>query len=425
MSIVLPLVITAGTLLLILWRPRRVTEAHAALLGALLMVVTGSVPPLAAVRLAWESWNILLFFFGLMVIAACADQAGFFSWLAARAAHAARGDGRRLLLAVFAVGTVVTAILSNDSTALILTPVVYVLVTRLRLDPLPYLFACTFIADTASAIFPMANPVNLLAVDTFRISLGEYVRYLFLPSVVAIVINAWLFLKLFRWEILRDYDAQEFATDLPPTRYLRATLWWLGALGVAYLAAATWRIPLAVVTLPGAAGLLVTGALMRALDWRRVRFSWTIFGFIIGLVVIVEGINRTGLLAMLAKWLISLGPGSSLVTILATTLGVAIGSNIVNNWTAMLIAVHTLAELPGIGGPDRPLIFAAIFGADLGPNITTIGSLATILWLTLLAERGVLVRPVTYLKVGLIVTPWMLLSGAVLIWLMAKLPLLS
>jgi len=167
-------------------RPRRVTEAIAAASGAILMLLGGYVGLGEALTLVRGQWNVYGFFLGLMMTSALADQAGVFEVLTHQVARWARESALRLYLAVFLLGTLITAFLSNDATALILTPVVYALVTRLRLSPLPFLFACTFIADTASFLLPVSNPINIMVINVFRGGLGS--RTLLDPSLLLVIV---------------------------------------------------------------------------------------------------------------------------------------------------------------------------------------------------------------------------------------------
>ncbi|MBO0686449.1 MAG: arsenic transporter, partial [Candidatus Dormibacteraeota bacterium] len=159
-------------------RPKRLDESIAAALGGLGMVALGVIDLREAAAALISQWSLFLFFAGLMLVSGLADTAGFFDAAGALAAGAARGSGRLLLLTIFAAGAGVTAFLSNDATALILTPVVYSVATRLRLNPIPYLFATTFIADTGSMTLPVSNPVNILVAGRTGLSLGPYLGHL-------------------------------------------------------------------------------------------------------------------------------------------------------------------------------------------------------------------------------------------------------
>src|SRR5205085_11390781 len=129
-----------------------------------------------------REWNTFFFFLGMMSLSALAEEAGLFDWLAVLAARLARSSAALLYLNVFLLGSLISMILSNDATALILTPIVYILITKLRLPVLPFLFACTFIADTASFLLPVSNPINIIVLSTFSLDLWTYVRLLFIPS---------------------------------------------------------------------------------------------------------------------------------------------------------------------------------------------------------------------------------------------------
>ena len=198
---VLTLVIFVLAVALVMVRPRPFNEATAAALGAAVMLIVGLVSPSQAWDVLQVNANVLLFFLGLMIISIVAEQAGFFEWCAYKAVKLARGKGPALLGIVFGLGTLLTAFFSNDATALILTPVVFTLVKRLKLNPLPYCFACAFIANTASMLLPVSNPVNLLAVSRFGLTLGEYLKFLLLPSVLVIALNIGLFGIIFRKDI--------------------------------------------------------------------------------------------------------------------------------------------------------------------------------------------------------------------------------
>ena len=172
------LVIFILAIVLVMGRPKPFNEATAAALGAVVMLIAGVVSPFQVWDVLQANANVLLFFLGLMIISIMADQAGFFAWCAFKSVRLAHGRGPALLIVVFGLGAVLTAFFSNDATALILTPIVFTLVTRLKLNALPYVFACAFIANTASMLLPVSNPVNLLAVGKFGLTLGEYFKFL-------------------------------------------------------------------------------------------------------------------------------------------------------------------------------------------------------------------------------------------------------
>jgi arsenical pump membrane protein len=420
---VLTVLIAVLTLVGIMTRPFRWNEALIALAGAMLLLILGLISPLQALRTLLGDWNVFLFFLGMMALSALADLAGLFDWLAVQAARLAGQSARRLLLNIFLLGTLISMVLSNDATALILTPVVYTLVTRLRLPVIPFLFACTFIADTASFLLPVSNPINIIVLTTFNLSLWTFLRILLLPALAVIGINIAAFFLLYRRQIRGRFDlkrlpsAQEAIRHVPYFRYTCAVL---GIVAAAYVVASAKSWPLSFVSLAGAL-LLMAGALY----WRRLRLrevgghiSWSIFGFIAGMFIVVQAVESTGLTALFGALLLHLSGGSTWGAVSIGTVGAAIGTNLINN-VPMAVVLSAALKTLGQTSPTVRLAFiaATIFGCDLGPNLTTVGSLATVLWLLILRRRQLEVSGLDYFKVGIMITPVMLLCGAVLIWL--------
>ena len=200
------LAIFIATLLAILTRPRGLNEGIAAMIGAILMVATGVVSLESAWHVLFTNWDVFLFFLGMLTVTLLAEQAGIFTWLATQAASRSRGNKTLLFLNVFGLGVVISTFLTNDATALILTPVVFRVVRMLDLDPLPYMFACTFIADTASLTLPVSNPINILVGEHFGLTALGFLRYLLAPSVMAITVNVIIFLLVFRRRIAGRFD---------------------------------------------------------------------------------------------------------------------------------------------------------------------------------------------------------------------------
>jgi arsenical pump membrane protein len=316
-------VTAAGIFLLamvaVITRPRRLDEAVAAALGGLAMLAAGVVGPRQALAVLAGQWNLFLFFAGLMLVAGLADAAGFFDAFfdaaGALAIAAARGSGRLLMLSVFGAGAVVTAFLSNDATALILTPVVYSVATRLRLPPLPYLFATTFVADTASMTLPVSNPISVLVSDRAGLGLAAYAAHLLAASVIAIALNAALFLLVFWREAGRRFEADwrtALTAAVPDRRLFRLTCTGLAALAAAYLAASAARLPLGGVAVGGAVLLATLALVARNLQVERVRahVSLSLFVYVAGLLVLVRGVEAAGLTTAAVTWLTAPWPAS-------------------------------------------------------------------------------------------------------------------
>ncbi len=405
-------------------RPFRWNEAVIAMGGACILLILGLISPADALSTLLREWNAFFFFLGMMGISALAETAGLFDWLAIQAARSAGESAVRLFLNVFLLGTLISMIFSNDATALILTPVVYVLVTKLRLSVLPFMFACTFIADSASFLLPISNPINIIVLSRFPLDLFTFLRLFFLPSLVVVGINIGAFFLLYRGHLKGKFDVKRLpSTDqaVKHKPYFRFTCVVLAAVAIAYIVASAKQLPLSLVATAGAFLLLVG-----ALRWRRTtlldagkRVSWSIFGFIAGMFIVVRAIENTGLTTMFGKALLHLSGGTSLGAVLVGTGGAALGTNLINNVPMAVVMNSALGSAQN--APPTLLhgfVAGTIFGCDLGPNITTIGSLATVLWLLILRQRDVDVSGLDYFKVGVIVTPVMLLAGALTIWLL-------
>lgn len=373
------------TLTLVMLRPKRVTEWMAAALGGFLMLIGGRVNLEESAHTLAASWNVFGFFLGLMSISALADAAGFFEWAAFTAARHSGGSARRLFINVFLVGTIITTFLSNDATALILTPIVFTLVSRLGLSPLPYLYACIFVADTASLTLPVSNPVNILMVDATNQGLADYLSYLLLPSILAISLNLALFLYIFKNAISVPLDVERLPHPKQAVRnvaYFRFVVVSLTVIAIAYMLVSLLRGPLSFVAIGGALLLLIGGLMSRqvSLGWLGKEVSWGIFIFIAGMLLVVRGVENAGLTAALGRALLTAAGNDPVRAVFFNTFGAAIGSNLINNVPAMLVLISTLKSIPDLSvAMQQAIIYSTILGTDLGPNITIVGSLAKVL----------------------------------------------
>ena len=412
------------TLVGIMTRPFRWTESHIAMGGAVSLLLLGLIRPADAALTLLRDWNTFLFFLGMMGLSAMAETAGLFDWLAVQAARLAARSAKRLFLNVFLLGTAITMIFSNDATALILTPVVYVLVTKLRLPVLPYLFACTFIADTASFLLPISNPINIIVMSHYPLPLLTFLRLLFIPCLVVIAINFGIFFLLYRSQLKGTFNPDRLPSAenaIKHPAYFRYTLCVLAIVAPSYVIASALQFPLSTVAVAGAL-LLVAGALY----WKRTTLveagkgiSWSIFGFIAGMFIVVRAIEDTGLTVKFGNLLLRLSGDSSFGAVMVGTFGSALGTNLINNVPMAVVMNSALGSVQHAAPAIRNgFVAATIFGCDLGPNLTTVGSMATILWLLILRERDVEVSGLDYFKVGVLVTPVMLFAGALTIWLL-------
>ncbi|MDT6963987.1 arsenic transporter [Cupriavidus sp. SZY C1] len=398
---------TAG----VLFRPFRLPEPFWAMAGAVLLCVAGLLPWRDALQAVARGNDVYLFLAGMMLISELARKTGLFDHVAALAVRSARGSARRLFVLVYGFGIAVTAFMSNDATAVVLTPAVLAATRAARVrHPLPYLYACAFIANAASFVLPISNPANLVLFGERMPPLMSWLARFTLPSVVAIVMT---FLALY-WTQRKALDepiAQDVET--PP---LSAQAWLTAAgivlTGVALLTASLLGRDLGWPTfLGGAATLLAVCATQpRLLRPALAEVSWGVLPMVAGLFVLVAGLAQTGLTDQLAHWVRELSARHGTDAVLgAGVAGALVGvvSNIVNNLPAGLFAASALAA----GHASDTVTAAVLIGVDLGPNLSVTGSLATLLWLTALRREGHAIGAGTFLKTGAIVMPLALLPA--------------
>ena len=408
-----------GSLVLLLIRPTRVPDWAAALGGGVMLVIVGVLPLGDALGQLAAAWNVFLFFLGLGLSAAAADRAGVFRTAAEAAARLGRGSQTRLLISLYVAGTLVTAVLSNDATALLLTPVAFAVATRLGLNPRPYAFACALVANAASFLLPVSNPANLLVLSRAPLSLGAFLARLLLPGVLAIGLTLVGLLVVFRAELAAPFALPSAS---PPRLEPRTAvaLGGVGALTVLYFVASALNWPLGLVAVSGALLLVILDARMASWHPRALlsEVPWTLFPLLAGLLLLVTGAERIGLVAPFVH-MVEASAGLGLTGLPIAALGMAALANVLNNLPAALVAASALGSLsPGIERSD--LAAAVIVGVNLGPNLTTIGSLATMLWLVLMRRHGVEVSTLAYLRVGVVTTVPALLAAAAGLWIAAR-----
>jgi arsenical pump membrane protein len=382
-------------------RPWNLPEFIWAVAGAALLVLLNLLSWPDALAAASKGTDVYFFLIGMMLLAEVARKEGLFDWLAAQAVRDSRGSAERLFLIVYGVGTLVTVFLSNDATAVVLTPAVYAATRAAKVEPLPYLLICAFIANAASFVLPISNPANLVVFGKQMPPLIEWLRYLALPSAVAIVAT-YLALRLAQ---RRGLDATVAAIDDIAPLTLGGKLAALGIVttAIVLLVASALGSDLGLPTfIAGSAVTIIILALGRHSPLPVLKdVSWSVLPLVAGLFILVEGLNRTGVLPSLARVLRDAAMASPQATSWVAGVSVAIASNLVNNLPMGLIAATTsqAAQVP-------PHVTAAILiGVDLGPNLSVTGSLATILWLIALRREGEGIAAWQFLKLGLVVMP--------------------
>ncbi len=402
---ILTFLIAFAAMILVGIRPKGIPEWVWPIVGAVALLSFGIEPLGTAVQAVATQWNVLLFILGLMGISAAAECSGLFEWLADVVLERAGGSRRRLFILIFLAGAVLTAFLSNDATAIVFTPVVYRAVAKRGIDALPYLYGCTFVADTASFGLPFSNPANLLVVP--RPHIGQFVTHLGVPMLAAVALNLVVFLALFRRHLRGCYLSGP-ASSLEPRG--RRALVAMVTVAVAYVVALLADCPLGPVALGGAA--LVLAAIGVGPRQLTERIGWSTFVLLAGMFVLLDAVTRAGLVGWALRALHDAARDGTLIAILAAAFGSALASNLLNNLPIAVVSGAIVGH-----GSVAWLAYPLVAGVDLGPNLTTTGSLATILWLAILRERGLEVSPLEYLRLGISVVPPMLLVTSLWLWI--------
>jgi arsenical pump membrane protein len=380
--------------------------------GAVLLVVLGLLPLGDALNGMRKGIDVYLFLIGMMLIAELARREGLFDWVAALAVEHAQGSPQRLFLLVYVVGTIVTILLSNDATAIVLTPAVYAATRAAGAAPLPYLFVCAFIANAASFVLPISNPANLVVYGERMPHLAVWLRQYTLPSIASIVAT-YVVLRL---ALRKDLGEEHLERNVPRQKLSHEgmlTAWGIAAIGVVLIGASALDVPLGLPTfLCGAITATLVLVLSRQSPLPLLKdISWGVLPLVAGLFVMVEALIRTGVISKLSALLHQAVAQSATRAVWEVGIVTAIADNIANNLPVGLVAgsVASSDHLP------QAVTGAILIGVDLGPNLSVTGSLATILWLVALRREAIEVSAWRFLKVGwLVMFPALILALAAL-----------
>jgi len=397
--------ISALSIALMLFRPFGIPEVVWTAAGALLLCLLRLIPWQLAGHAVGEGLDVYLFLTGMMLLSELAKVNGVFDWLAGIAVKKGDGSPARLFTLIYGVGTVVTIFMSNDATAVVLTPAVLSAVKRAQVKPLPYLLICALIANAASFVLPISNPANLVVFHSNMPPLFRWLAMFALPSLVSIVIT---YLML-RWYCRNDMTrpSEEADTDGQLSTPGKISLFGILSVAVVLLVASALKMDLG---LPTCLASLVIAAIVlireRANPLPIIRdISWSVLPLVAALFVIVEAVKTAGALQILHGALLHAMQWPAALSALAVGGVVGFGTNLVNNLPLGLIAGATLQTVP-----FHPVLARAVLiGVDLGPNLSITGSLATILWLIAIRREGMHFSGWEFLKAGMIVMPISLL----------------
>ncbi len=399
--------VSLASILCMLWRPRRISEVWWICGGALVLVITRLIPLRRVAHAVYEGLDVYLFLAGMMILAEMAREEHVFDWAAGVAAGHAKGSSRRLFALVYGVGIVVTALLSNDATAVVLTPAVLATVRRARVSPRPYLLACALIANAASFIFPISNPANLVVFGRSLPPLLKWLEVFLLPSTASIGITFLCLRRHARRELQQPIEDQ--VRTAPLTTEGKLALAGLLLAAGALIVASAFGLSLGWPTCCAAVLALAVVAFSNPRIVPNVvkGISWSVLPLVAGLFVIVEALESAGLLRAGLAGLQMLARGPEWQAKGASAFAVALAANGMNNLPVGLMSGAAIrhAQESGI------VAHAILIGVDLGPNLSVTGSLATILWLIALRREKVEITAWEFLKVGIIAMPLALLGS--------------
>ncbi|WP_457593499.1 arsenic transporter [Hydrogenimonas sp.] len=402
------------TLTLVIWQPRGIQIGTSAVAGAAAALLLGVVSFEDVVTVTAIVWDATLAFIGIILLSMVLDEIGFFEWAAVKMAKLSRGNGHLMFVNILLLGALVAAFFANDGAALILTPILLAKMRYLKMDAraiFAFLMAGGFIGDSASNPLVISNLTNIVTADFFDIGFVEYMQKMFWPNLISVAASIAVLWLFFRKSIPSRIDIQslpEAATVIRHKKMFRISWWFLGLLLAGYFIGDRFDLPVSIFALGGALLFLLIAAKQKATKpiMTIKTAPWQVVWFSIGLYVVVFGLENAGLTETIAGWLLTLKSYGHETYIVGTGFLSAILSSFMNNMPTIMV-MDLVIDKTG----DEYLAYANILGCNLGPKMTPIGSLATLLWLHVLAKKGVVIGWGEYMKVGLIVTPPVLFAA--------------
>lgn len=406
------------TIVLVIWQPKGLGVGWSAALGAVVALLAGVVS-LSDIPVVWQIvWNATATFIAVIIISLLLDEAGFFEWAALHVARWGNGSSRKLFAFIILLGAAVSALFANDGAALILTPIVIAMLLALRFSPaatLAFVMAAGFIADTASLPLVVSNLVNIVSADYFGIGFSEYASVMVPVNLVSIAATLGMLLWFFRKDLPRTYELDQLKAPEAAIRD-KATFvagWWvLALLLVGFFALEPLGVPISAIAAACALILYLIAARGHVISTRKVLKDapWQVVVFSLGMYLVVYGLRNAGLTAYLTQilnvfagygiWGASLGTG-----LLAAGL-----SSVMNNMPTVLVGALSIHSAEANGIVREAMVYANVIGCDLGPKITPIGSLATLLWLHVLARKNIVITWGYYFRTGIVLTLPILLA---------------
>jgi arsenical pump membrane protein len=424
----LAFLIFAITLLFVIWQPRGLGIGWSASAGALVALATGVVKP-GNIPVVWHIvWNATFTFVALIIISLLLDEAGFFKWAALHVARWGRGRGRLLFPLILLLGFGIAAFFANDGAALLLTPIMLAILVELKFSPkaaLAFIIATGFVADTTSLPLVISNLVNIVSANYYNIGFNRYALVMVPVDVCSLAATIAVLWWYFRKDIPETYEIGALAepkSAILDQQIFRAAFPVMFVLLAAYLITAPYNIPVSYITILGALVLLAIAWRSKIIPVKTVikNAPWQIVIFSLGMYLVVYGLRNAGLTLYIAAALGWLAGHGNWAAAFGTGFLTAILSSVMNNLPSVLVGVLAIQQTQHLSPlTQQMMVYANVIGCDLGPKFTPIGSLATLLWLHVLAGKGQKIGWGQYMRIGLVITPPVLAVAlaALAVWL--------
>jgi arsenical pump membrane protein len=410
--IVTSVIIFLLTLFLIIKKPYNIGIGWSAVIGALLALIFNVIVLKDVIKVFDIVWDATFTFVAIIIISIILDEIGFFEWAALHIARLAGGSGRKMFVYVILLGALVSALFANDGAALIITPIIYEKMKALKFERknmLPFIMAGGFIADAASIPFKISNLVNIVSADYFNLGFFTYFIDMYLPDIFSISISVIALFLYFKKDIPKNYDVNLLKNPreaIKDNSMFKFSFFILALLLGGYFLSEFLNLPVSAFAITFAVLFVLLGLKSPAVNLKTVfkNAPWNIVVFSLGMYLVVFGLKNAGLTFLLGKSIAYIaGFGGFALTIYTGYLAAFI-SSVMNNMPTVMInslAIHS-ANLKAV--MLKPSVYANVIGCDLGPKLTPIGSLATLLWLNALERKGIKITWGYYMKVGFIIT---------------------